>query len=274
MKKNRITAALLAGLILTSLAGCGSKQTAPSAADTAIAETVGSTADVPSAADISDDIPADTTESEVSKGTTAEKEEENKPTEPTTPPAASAPADSTEKPPQTATPTENPPKATESAAPPKETGKPTEQPTAKPTKPPVTEPAETTPPESKPVVTKPTEPAEPQPPAETEPQGFTTADHDRIIAEVKAYAEGYTAKGYTYIWKADMEFSEDIGYMGTPRIARDGVDGVIRILKHHIDLIYKTTTDPANGITCDEMTYRVMQIDLDGEIAFAVVYGG
>ncbi len=268
MKKNRITAALLMCLILTSLAGCGSKQTAPSAADTAIAEAVGSTADVPSAADTSDDITADPAESEVSEGTTAEKEEENMPTEPTTPPAASAPADSTEKPPQTATPTENPPKATEPAAPPKETEKPTEQPTAKPTKPPVTEPAETTPPESKPVETKPTEPAE------TKPQGFTTADHDRIIAEVKAYAEGYTAKGYTYIWKAGMEFSEDVGYMGTPRIARDGVDGVIRILKHHIDLIYKTTTDPANGITCDEMTYRVMQIDLDGEIAFAVVYGG
>ena len=53
-----------------------------------------------------------------------------------------------------------------------------------------------------------------------------------------------------------------------------GVDGVIRSLKYHIDLIVKTTTDPANGITCDEMTYKVMQIDLDGEIAFVVVYGG
>ena len=149
------------------------------------------------------------------------------------------------------------------------------------TEPPVTEPAETTTPETKPTETKPaqtepkpTESAETQPPAETEPQGFTKADHDRIIAEVKAYAESYTAKGYTYIWKAGMEFSEDVGYMGTPRIKRDGVDGVIRTLKHHIDLIYKTTTDPSNGITCDEMTYRVMQIDLDGEIAFVVVYGG
>ena len=45
-------------------------------------------------------------------------------------------------------------------------------------------------------------------------------------------------------------------------------------MKYHIDLIVKTTTDPANGITCDEMTYKVMQIDLDGEIAFVVVYGG
>ena len=62
--------------------------------------------------------------------------------------------------------------------------------------------------------------------------------------------------------------------MGTPRIARDGVEGVIRSLKYHIDLIVKTTTDPANGITCDEMTYKVMQINLDGEIAFVVVYGG
>ncbi len=276
MKKNRIIAALLMCLILTSLVGCGNKQTPSPASDTVIAETVGSTADVTSATDTSDDITADTTESKVSESTTAEKEEETKPTESTTPSATSAPAESTQKPVQTAKPTENPPKTTETTTPPKETEKPTEKPPVKPTEPPVTEPAETHPPETKPTETetKPTEPAETQPPVETEPQGFTKADHDRIIAEVKAYAESYTAKGYTYIWKAGMEFSEDVGYMGTPRIKRDGVDGVIRTLKHHIDLIYKTTTDPSNGITCDEMTYRVMQIDLDGEIAFVVVYGG
>ncbi len=281
MKKNRTIAALLMCLILTSLVGCGNKETPPPAKDTVIAETVGSTADVTSATDISDDITAATTESKVSESSTAEKEEETKPTESTTPSATSAPAESTQKPVQTVKPTENPPKTAETTTPPKETEKPTEKPPVKPTEPPVTEPAETTAPETKPTETKPaqtepkpTEPAETQPPAETEPQGFTTADRDRIIAEVKAYAESYTAKGYTYIWKAGMEFSEDVGYMGTPRIARDGVEGVIRILKHHIDLIYKTTTDPSNGITCDEMTYRVMQIDLDGEIAFVVVYGG
>lgn len=154
---------------------------------------------------------------------------------------------------------------------PKETPKQT-APTAKPDIPPETKPVETKPVETKP---KPTEPPEVQPPVtEAKPQGFTKADHDRIIAEVTAYADSYKAKGYTFIWLDSMEFSWEVGYMGTPRIARDGVNGVIRSLKHHIDLIVKTTTDPANGITCDEMTYKVMQIDLDGEIAFVVVYGG
>lgn len=103
---------------------------------------------------------------------------------------------------------------------------------------------------------------------------FTQTDHDRIISEVVAYAESYKTKGYTFIWLDSMDFSWEVGYMGTPRIVRDGVDGVVRILKHHIDLIVKTTTDQENGIICDHMTYKVMQIDLNGEIAFVVVYGG
>ena len=32
--------------------------------------------------------------------------------------------------------------------------------------------------------------------------------------------------------------------------------------------------DPANGITTDWMTYKVVQITIDGDIAFAVIYGG
>ena len=35
-----------------------------------------------------------------------------------------------------------------------------------------------------------------------------------------------------------------------------------------------TSTDPANGITTDYMTYKVVQIIIDGDIAFAVIYGG
>lgn len=144
----------------------------------------------------------------------------------------------------------------------------------KPDEPEQSEPAETTPSESETSEPQPSDPPDP-PATETQPeQSFSKADHDRIIAEVVAYAESYKAKGYTFIWLDSMEFSWEVGYMGTPRIARDGVDGVIRSLKYHIDLIVKTTTDPANGITCDEMTYKVMQIDLDGEIAFVVVYGG
>lgn len=150
----------------------------------------------------------------------------------------------------------------------------TESVETKPAEPEQSEQAEMTPSESETSEPQPSDPPDP-PVIETPPeQSFSKTDHDRIIAEVVAYAESYKAKGYTFIWMDSMEFSWEVGYMGTPRIARDGVEGVIRSLKYHIDLIVKTTTDPANGITCDEMTYKVMQINLDGEIAFVVVYGG
>ena len=71
-----------------------------------------------------------------------------------------------------------------------------------------------------------------------------------------------------------MEFGWDVGYMGTPRIKYEGVAGTISRLKNHIDKIVETSTDPANGITTDYMTYKVVQITIDGDIAFAVIYGG
>lgn len=112
-------------------------------------------------------------------------------------------------------------------------------------------------------------------PKPTEPTtGFTQEDHTRIIAEVKQYAESYASKGFQYEWKEAMEFGNDVGYMGTPRISRDGVDGVIETLKYHVDLIYQTSTNPDYGVVTDYMTYKVVQITIDGETAYAVIYGG
>ena len=153
--------------------------------------------------------------------------------------------------------------------PPTQAPKQTEPPKAtepQPTAPPESKPAETTVPTAPPTETKPE--TEPQP-----PKGFTEADHNRIVSEVKAYAESYKAKGFTFVWSDSLEFGWDVGWMGTPRISRDGVDGTIKTLKHHVDLIYKSGTDPANGVTADSVLYRVVQLEIDGGIAYAVIYG-
>lgn len=186
---------------------------------------------------------------------TAPPKEDARP-EPTVPTAKPEPAPESTKPTQ-------PTQPSAPAEPPKET-KPTEP---EPTQPAPTEPM---PIEPEPTEPKPTEPA----PTEPEPDTFTEADHRRIIAEVTAYAESYTAKGFTFQWKESMTFGWDVGYMGTPRVEYEGVDGVIEMLKYHIDLIYKTSTDPAYGLTTTVMTYKVEQITIDGDLAYVVIYGG
>ena len=254
MTKRKMLAALLAGLITLSLAGCGADKTENTGSDPASTES-GITATV------TDSTAEPTAESSLPAGTesttdsTTEKEQES----------STAPADSgkseTAKPADTEPPTA-PPKQTESpktTEPPKQTEPPkvTEPPETKPTEPP----------------TKPTEPQPTEPPATEPPKGFTEADHTRIVSEVKAYAESYTSKGFTFEWAEELEFGWDVGWMGTPRISRDGVDGVISTLKHHVDLIYKTGTDPANGVTANSVRYKVVQLEIDGGIAYAVIYG-
>lgn len=254
MRKTKMLAALLAGLITLSLAGCGADKTENTGSDPASTES-GITATV------TDKASEPTAESSLPAGTestteyTTEKEQES----------STAPADSgkseTAKPADTEPPTA-PPKQTESpktAEPPKQTEPPkvTEPPETKPTEPP----------------TKPTEPQPTEPPATEPPKGFTEADHARIVSEVKAYAESYTSKGFTFEWAEELEFGWDVGWMGTPRISRDGVDGVISTLKHHVDLIYKTGTDPANGVAANSVRYKVVQLEIDGGIAYAVIYG-
>ena len=250
MTKRKMPAVLLAGLMILALAGCGADKAENTGSDPASAESGITATATDNASEPTDEssLPAGT---ESATDSTTEKEKES-----STAPAnsgkteAAKPAD-TESPKQTET-----PKVTET---PKQTEPPkvTEPPETKPTEPP----------------TKPTEPQPTEPPATQPPKGFTEADHTRIVSEVKTYAESYTAKDFTFEWAEELAFGWDIGWMGTPRISRDGVDGVISTLKHHVDLIYKTGTDPANGVTANSVSYKVVQLEIDGGIAYAVIYG-
>lgn len=255
MTKRKMPAVLLAGLMILALASCGKTATedirssAPSE-EKRITETV--TESKPET-DTESSLPADT---EFKTETTAEKEKAE-----STATSESDTAAETRKPAESADKAET--------VPPTQAPKQSEAPKA--TEPPESRPAESTAPTAPP----PTETnPEPESPAETQPpNGFTEADHNRIVSEVKAYAESYKAKGFTFVWSDSLEFGWDVGWMGTPRISRDGVDGTIKTLKHHVDLIYKSGTDPANGVTADSVLYRVVQLEIDGGIAYAVIYG-
>lgn len=254
MRKTKMLAALLAGLITLSLAGCGADKTENTGSDPASTESgiTATATDKASEPTAERSLPAGT-ESTTDSTTEKEKESSTAPTDSGKTEAAK-PAD-TESPKQTET-----PKVTET---PKQTEPPKVTEPPKQTEPPkVTEPP-----------TKTTEPQPTEPPATEPPKGFTEADHTRIVSEVKTYAESYTAKGFTFEWAEELEFGWDVGWMGTPRISRDGVDGVISILKHHVDLIYKSGTDPANGVTANTVRYKVVQLEIDGGIAYAVIYG-
>ena len=257
MMKRKMPAVLLAGLMLLALAGCNAnKATSDSgtAADSRITETV---TDFTPETTVETALPADT-ESKTEATAEKEKAESTATLESGTAAETRKPTESSDKaetsPPTQAPKYTEPPKATE----------------PQPTAPPESRPAETTAPTTPPTETKP----ETEPPAETQPpKGFTEADHNRIVSEVKAYAESYKAKGFNFEWSDSLEFGWDVGWMGTPRISRDGVDGTIKTLKHHVDLIYKSGTDPANGVTADSVLYRVVQLEIDGGIAYAVIYG-
>ena len=253
MTKRKMPAVLLAGLMILALAGCNAnKATSDSgtAADSRITETV---TDFTPETTVETALPADT---ENKTEATAEKEKAE-----STATSESGTAAETRKPAESADKAET--------VPPTQAPKQSEAP--KTTEPPESRPAESTAPTAPP----PTETnPEPESPAETQPpNGFTEADHNRIVSEVKAYAESYKAKGFTFVWSDSLEFGWDVGWMGTPRISRDGVDGTIKTLKHHVDLIYKSGTDPANGVTADSVLYRVVQLEIDGGIAYAVIYG-
>ena len=253
MTKRKMPAVLLAGLMILALAGCNANKATPdsgTAADSRITETV---TDFTPETTVDTALPADTenkTEATAEKG----KAESTATLESGTTAENRKPAGSADK---------------AETSPPTQAPKQSEAPKA--TEPPESRPAESTAPTAPP----PTETnPEPESPAETQPpNGFTEADHNRIVSEVKAYAESYKAKGFTFVWSDSLEFGWDVGWMGTPRISRDGVDGTIKTLKHHVDLIYKSGTDPANGVTADSVLYRVVQLEIDGGIAYAVIYG-
>lgn len=251
MMKRKMPAVILAGLILLSLASCGKTATedirssAPSE-EKRITETV---TDFTPETTVETALPADT-ESKTEATAEKEKAESTATLESGTTAENRKPAGSADK---------------AETVPPTQAPKQSEAPKA--TEPPESRPAESTAPTAPP-------PTETNPEPESQPpKGFTEADHNRIVSEVKAYAESYKAKGFTFVWSDSLEFGWDVGWMGTPRISRDGVDGTIKTLKHHVDLIYKSGTDPANGVTADSVLYRVVQLEIDGGIAYAVIYG-
>ncbi len=193
MKKDRILAAIIAGLILTNLAACGKYEPAATADTGITAPTDSTAADVPSATNPSDDIPAGTAPPATDgMATTAEKEEFTSPpqsaamapTEPAesqpTKPAEQKPCDTTQpsvtEPPATVPPVTEPPEAEPTTAPtePAETQPPATEP---PTAPPATEPPTGPEPPA-------TEPVPTQPPA-TEPE----FDIDYWVSFAKSYAQ-------------------------------------------------------------------------------------
>ncbi len=205
MKKDRILAAIIAGLILTNLAACGKYEPAATADTGITAPTDSTAADVPSATNPSDDIPAGTappatdgmeTVESAQRETTAEKEEitsppqsaATAPTEPAEPqptkPAEQKPCDTTQppvtEPPATEPTVTEPSEAEPTTAPtePAETQPPATEP---PTAPPATEPPPTDPPVTEPV---PTEPTPTEPPA-TEPE----FDVGYWVSFAKSYAQ-------------------------------------------------------------------------------------
>ncbi len=246
MRIEKMLAVLLAGLITLSLAGC--------AADKANGNIESGAVSTESSITVTESTPEPTAESSLSAESETKTDESTAEEEKT---ESTAPADSGK------TETAKPADIESPTAPPKQTEPPKVTEPSKQTEPPkVTEPP-----------TKTTEPQPTESPATEQPKGFTEADHTRIVSEVKAYAGSYTAKGFIFEWAEELEFGWDVGWMGTPRISRDGVDGVISTLKHHVDLIYKSGTDPANGVTANSVRYKVVQLEIDGGIAYAVIYG-
>ncbi len=259
MKKKSVC--IIALMLLVSLAGCAGQD--PGKAEDHHQTAVRSTADTASDSEVSESSSAGTiieeTAAEMPEPAKSEQQKEE-----TTEPAAPE----ISEPPQTAIPPQ------ESAAKPEASPVQTQKPASNTQKPQSSEPPKTENTAPTAPIESLKEPEPTAPPAVTEsPKGFTQADHEHIVAEVTAYAESYRAKGFTFEWSDELEFGWDVGYMGTPRIGRDGVEGTIRTLKYHIDLIYDTGTNPAYGLTSNSVRYRVVQIEIDGGIAYAVIYG-
>lgn len=138
--------------------------------------------------------------------------------------------------------------------------------------PPITPPSEGKPTAPELPVSGQPEPPVSQPP-ETTSQPDMEAEYARIIRETVAYAESYAAKGFTFVWDDSLEFSWEsgAGWMGTPRVKYEGVDGTIEMLKYHIDKIVKIAGGP--GTPGYSAYYKIMQVTVDGDIAFVVLYG-
>lgn len=125
----------------------------------------------------------------------------------------------------------------------------------------------------------PSVPTDPQPsvPEPQKPNNPTNpnmeSEYPRIISEATEYAQSYAVKGFTFVWDDTLVFGDETGYMGTPRVKYEGVNGTIEILKYHIDKIVQMSTDPENGVPGYWAKYKVVQVTVDGDIAFVVLYG-
>lgn len=274
--KTKIIAVIMVLIAVIGFAGCSSiPQQTDSTAGISFSESKIPTSEPDESSDAteSSDIVSDTPTTSDPILTEEEQQPETSQIPQETEPSQTSKPAETEKPPQSSTVEEmRPPQTTV----PEETKPPQ---TSVPDEPEQSEPKEdTSQKEPEQTVSPPTESEEPQETETSEPtipeDTFTQADHERIISEVSAYAESYAAKGFVFEWKDSMEFSWEVGYMGTPRVEYDGVDGVIKTLKYHIDLIYQTSTNPAYGVTTDYMTYKIVQITIDGDLAYAAIYGG
>lgn len=290
MKRPRILIALLLVTVLLVIAGC-SGQDEPIPSDSVAGQDILAAKPESASSQVQkDESEPLTSDSSISEETDASSEETEKPAEEEKVP--DEPADTSEPPredskPEAPAAEENEPE--KPAEPEKQPESPSQTETpSSPERPSQTENPETSQPpapaeqpaEEEPAPAEPSVPAEDEPNTPTEkeegkqPAAYTQADFDRIIAEVTAYAESYKVKGFTFEWKEDMEFGWDVGYFGTPRIRYEGIEGTIELLKLHVDRIYRTGTDESYGAVSDSVTYKVVQITVDGDIAFAVIYGG
>ena len=250
---------VLLGMTLIALTGCQSENT-PAAAVSSLAASQENTSAISS---------ADTTHSGSAETSGNSSSDKGQPTqaEASSPLAESSdtPSRPQEKP---ASPIETRPAIRKHTNPPKGNGG-SSSPSSLPSNPS----AESTP--TAPSASEPSEPAASKPPETTsQPEQNMEAEYARIIRETVTYAESYKNKGFSFVWDDSLEFSWEsgAGWMGTPRVKYEGVDGTIEMLKYHIDKIVKTVTDPNNGIPGYSAFYKVMQVMVDGDIAFVVLY--
>ena len=256
--ETKMPAVLLAGLMILALGGCEANQTNPQRRPGAgqrnkkkrkapATETTKKTAPLPPP-----------TENKTEATAEKEKAESSAPAESGTAAETRKPAESADKaetvPPTQAPKQSEPPEATE----------------PQPTAPPESRPAETTAPTTPPTETKP----ETEPPAEIQPpKGFTEADHTRIVSEVKAYAESYKAKGFTFEWSDSFGIRLGCGLDGNtlyqPRRCGRYDQDPQAPCRSHLQIRHRS----ANGVTADSVLYRVVQLEIDGGIAYAVIYG-
>ena len=114
------------------------------------------------------------------------------------------------------------------------------------------------PPNDTPKTSSPTsaESSSPPMPLESVAPVYTQKDFDEIIAVIRKYAESQT--GLKFIWNPVLKMNVFCGWHDTPNLNKRGKDGVIRTLKYNVDLTVDVLTNPANGLTSDEVHFNII----------------